>query len=131
VVDSLDLEPILSEYKGGGTSSYHPRMMLKVLVYAYTQKVNSSRQIAKALRENVNFMWISGNNRPDFQTINRFRSSVMKEGIEVVFTEVLQYLIEEGYVTLENYFLDGIKIEANANKYKWVWAKRAVKYKER
>jgi transposase len=55
----------------------------------------------------------------------------MKEGIEVVFTEVLQYLIEEGYVTLENYFLDGIKIEANANKYKWVWAKRAVKYKER
>ena len=60
-------------------------MMLKVLVYAYTQKVNSSRQIAKGLRENVNFMWISGNNRPDFRTINRFRSSVMKDGIEVVF----------------------------------------------
>lgn len=131
VIDSLDLEPILNDYKGGGTSSYHPRMMLKVLVYAYTQKVNSSRQIAKALRENVNFMWISGNNRPDFRTINRFRSSVMKEGIEVVFTEVLQYLIEEGYVTLENYFLDGTKIEANANKYKWVWAKSTAKYKER
>lgn len=131
VIESLDLEPILSEYKGGGTSSYHPRMMLKVLVYAYTQKVNSSRQIAKALRENVNFMWISGNNRPDFRTINRFRSSVMKEGIEVVFSEVLQYLIEEGYVTLENYFLDGTKIEANANKYKWVWAKSTAKYKER
>jgi transposase len=131
VIDSLDLAPILSEYKGGGTSSYHPRMMLKVLVYAYTQKVNSSRQIAKALRENVNFMWISGNNRPDFRTINRFRSSVMKAGIEVVFTEVLQYLIEEGYVTLENYFLDGTKIEANANKYKWVWAKSTAKYKER
>jgi transposase len=131
VMDELDLEPILKEYKGGGTSSYHPRMMLKVLVYAYTQKVNSSRQIAKGLRENVNFMWISGNNRPDFRTINRFRSSVMKEGIEVVFSEVLQYLIEEGYVTLENYFLDGTKIEANANKYKWVWAKSTAKYKER
>jgi transposase len=131
VMDELDLEPILNEYKGGGTSSYHPRMMLKVLVYAYTQKVNSSRQIAKGLRENVNFMWISGNNRPDFRTINRFRSSVMKEGIEVVFTEVLQYLIEEGYVSLENYFLDGTKIEANANKYKWVWAKSTAKYKER
>jgi len=131
VIDNLNLEPILSEYKGGGTSSYHPRMMLKVLVYAYTQKVNSSRQIAKALRENVNFMWISGNNRPDFRTINRFRSSVMKEGIEVVFSEVLQYLIEEGYVTLENYFLDGTKIEANSNKYKWVWAKSTAKYKER
>jgi transposase len=131
VMDELDLEPILNEYKGGGTSSYHPRMMLEVLVYAYTQKVNSSRQIAKGMRENVNFMWISGNNRPDFRTINRFRSSVMKEGIEVVFGEVLQYLIEGGYVTLENYFLDGTKIEANANKYKWVWAKSTAKYKAR
>jgi len=131
VMDELDLEPILNEYKGGGTSSYHPRMMLKVLVFAYTQKFNSSRQIAKALRENVNFMWISGGNRPDFRTINRFRSSVMKEGIEVVFKEVLQYLIEEGYVTLEHYFLDGTKIEANANRYKWVWAKSTVHYKER
>lgn len=131
VMDELDLEEVLNEYKGGGTSSYHPRMMLKVLVYAYTQKVNSSRQIAKGLRENVNFMWISGNNRPDFRTINRFRSSVMKEGIEVVFSEVLQYLIEGGYVTLEHYFLDGTKIEANANKYKWVWAKSTAKYKKR
>jgi transposase len=131
VMETLDLEPILNEYKGGGTSSYHPRMMLKVLVYAYTQKVNSSRQIAKALRENVAFLWISGGNRPDFRTINRFRSSVMREGIEVVFKEVLQYLIEEGYVTLEHYFLDGTKIEANANKYKWVWAKSTAHYKER
>jgi transposase len=131
VIDELDLEPILKEYKGGGTSSYHPRMMLKVLVYAYTQRVNSSRQIAKGLRENVNFMWISGNNRPDFRTINRFRSSVMKEGVEVVFSEVVQYLIEGGYVKLENYFLDGTKIEANANKYSWVWAKSTAKYKAR
>src|SRR5512136_2408654 len=76
-------------------------------------------------------MWISGNNRPDFRTINRFRSSVMKEGIEVVFSEVLRYLIEGGYVSLEHYFLDGTKIEANANKYKWVWANSTKRYKER
>lgn len=131
VIDELNLEPILKRYKGGGTSSYHPRMMLKVLVYAYTQKVNSSRQIAKALRENVNFMWIRGGNRPDFRTINRFRGSVMKEGIETVFTEVLEYLLEGGYVKLENYFLDGTKIEANANKYSWVWAKSTAHYKQR
>lgn len=118
MMEELDLELILNEYKGGGTSSYHPRLMLKVLVYAYTYKVNSSQQIAKGLRENVNFMWISGNNRPDFQTINRFRSSVMKEGIKVVFSKVLEALIDEGYVTLENFFLDGTKIEANANNYK-------------
>ncbi len=131
VIDGLDLDRLLRQYKGGGTSSYHPRMLLKVLVYAYTQRVNSSRRIAKGLRENVNFMWISGNNRPDFRTINRFRGSVLKEGIEAVFSEVLEYLIEAGYVKLENYFLDGTKVEANANKYKWVWAKSTAKYKAR
>lgn len=80
VIDGLDLEPILKQYKGGETSSYHPRMMLKVLVYAYTQRINSSRQISKALQENVNFMWISGDKRPGFRTINRFWGNVMKEG---------------------------------------------------
>ncbi|MBK9008890.1 MAG: transposase [Anaerolineae bacterium] len=64
VVDELDIEPLLAKYKGGGTSSYHPRMMLKVIVYAYTQKIYSSRKIEKALWENIGFMWISGGNRP-------------------------------------------------------------------
>jgi len=59
VVDELDIEPLLAKYKGGGTSSYHPRMMLKVIVYAYTQKVYSSRKIEKALWENIGFMWTS------------------------------------------------------------------------
>jgi transposase len=93
VVDELDLKPLLRQYKGGGTSSYHPRMMLKVLVYAYTQRTFSSRQIAKALRENINYMWLSGYNKPNFRTINRFRGVVMREVIEEVFTAVLDYLI--------------------------------------
>ncbi len=59
-IDKIDLEPLLKKYKGGGTSSYHPQMMLKVLVYAYTQRIYSSRQIAKGLLENVNFRWLSG-----------------------------------------------------------------------
>jgi len=72
-IDQLELLPVIDNYMGGGTSSYHHRMLLKVLVYAYSQRVYSSRQIAKVLRENVNFMWLSGGSRPDFQTINRFR----------------------------------------------------------
>ncbi len=127
-IDKIDLEPLLRKYKGGGTSSYHPRMMLKVLVYAYTQRIYSSRQIAKALRENVNFMWLSGGNRPDFRTINGFRGEKMKGVIEEVFTSVLELLVEEGYVKLENYFVDGTKVEANANRHKVVWAKSRAKY---
>jgi len=130
-IDKIDLEPLLKKYKGGGTSSYHPQMMLKVLVYAYSQRIYSSRQIAKALRENVNFMWLSGGNRPDFRTINGFRGEKMKEVIEEVFTSVLELLVEEGYVKLENYFVDGTKVEANANRHKVVWAKSRAKYEQR
>ena len=75
MVDQIDLSPLLLKYKGGGASSYHPRMMLKVLVYAYSEKTYSSRRIAKALRENVNFMWLSGGNKPDHRTINGFWSA--------------------------------------------------------
>jgi len=130
-IEKMDLDVLLKRYKGGGTSSYHPKMMLKVLVYAYSQRIYSSRQIAKALRENIYFMWISGNSRPDFRTINRFRGKVMRGIIEQVFGSVLEMLIEEGYVKLEHYFLDGTKIEANANRYSWVWAKSTGSYKRK
>ena len=69
-IERMDIAPLLSKYEGGGTSSFHPKMMLKVLVYAYIEKIFSSRKIAKALMENINFMWISGGNRPDFRTLN-------------------------------------------------------------
>ena len=130
-IERMNIAPLLKQYKGGGTSSYHPKMMLKVIVYAYTQKIYSSRRIAKALRENIHFMWLSGNNQPDFRTINRFRSTVMKEVIDELFAAVLEVLIKEGYVKLEHYFLDGTKIEANANKYSFVWSKSTKKNKEK
>jgi transposase len=129
-IEKLDLSRLVEQYKGGGTSSYHPKMMLKVLIYAYTQQLYSSRKIAKALRENIYFMWLSGNQQPDFRTINRFRGEVVKDVIEDIFSSVLSLLIEEGYVKLENYFVDGTKLEANANKYQWVWAKNTRRYKQ-
>jgi transposase len=130
-IDEIDLEPLLKQYKGGGTSSYHPKMMVKVLIYAYSQKVYSSRKIAKALRENIHYMWISAGNQPDFRTLNEFRGSRMKAVIEEVFGGVVEYLVEGGYVKLEEYFVDGTKIEADANKHKVVWAKKKEKYEKR
>ena len=127
IVDSLSLDPLYDRYKEGGCPAYHPRMMLKIMIYSYTQKVYSSRQIAKALRENINFMWISGGNKPDFRTINRFRSD-MKDIIDNVFYNVVRLLIDRKYIRMENYFLDGTKIEANANKYTFVWNKTVKNY---
>ncbi|MCT1527039.1 transposase, partial [Sphingobacterium hotanense] len=60
VVDQLDLEPIIRQYKGGGTTSFHPRMLIKVLFYAYLSNIYSCRKIEQALHENIHFMWLSG-----------------------------------------------------------------------
>ena len=122
-IERMNLTPLLKKYKGGGTSAYHPLMMLKVLVYAYTQKIYTARKIAKALRENIYFMWISGKQTPNFRTINMFRSTIMKDIIDEVFIQVMELLLDEGLVHLQDYFLDGTKIESKANKYTFVWKK--------
>ena len=129
-VEELDLEIMLGQYEGGGTSSYHPKMMLKILVYAYCKKIYTSRKIGEALEENIHFIWLSGGQTPDFRTLNDFRGKRMKEIIEEVFSAVVEQLIAKGYVKLENYFLDGSKIEADANKHKVVWEKRRQRYEE-
>lgn len=130
-IDQIDIATLVARYKGGGTSSYHPRMMLKVLVYALSQRIYASRRIAKALREDITFMWLSGGNTPDFRTINTFRSSRMQNTMEAVFTAVMGLLLERGQVKLEHYFVDGTKIEANASKGKVIWAKKRAGFEKK
>jgi transposase len=131
VLERIDLKSLEKGYKGGGASNYHPRMMLKVLVYAYSTKLYSCRRIDQALGQDIHFMWLSGMQRPDFRTINNFRSGALKPIIEKVFSEVLNFLMEEGYVRLENYFVDGTKLQADANRHTAVWAKNTKRYKEK
>ncbi len=127
----MNLEPILKKYdKGGGASRFHPVMMFKVLVYGYMTRTYSSRMLAKALRENVMYMWLSGNQTPDFRTINTFRGSRLKDIMEEVFMATVKMLAAKGYVKLEYYFVDGTKIESAANKYSFVW-KRGIDANER
>lgn len=127
-VEQIDTSYLLDAYKGGGRPPFHPKMMLKIIIYAYTQKVYSSRKIAKQLKENIYFMWISQSQTPDFRTINRFRSEKMKEIIYNVFFSIVDLLKDHGLVKLEDYFLDGTKVEANANKYTFVWRKSMERY---
>jgi transposase len=76
-------------------------------------------------------MWLSGNQQPDFRTINRFRSERMKPIIYEVFFSVVELLRQKGLVRLEDYYLDGTKAEANANRYSFVWMKAVNKYDEK
>ena len=130
VVDSMDIGGLINLYAGGGTSSYHPRMLLKILLYGYSVKIYTGRKIARALTQDINFMWLSGMNRPDFRTINNFRSSKAKEVIEELFRQMLEFLVEHQYIKMENYFCDGSTFRADANQYKMVWKKNAERYKE-
>ncbi len=131
VVDALDISYIISNYKGGGASSFHPRMMIKVLFYSYLSNVYSCRKIAKALRENIHFMYIAGNSTPDFRTINDFRGKILKDHIHTLFAEVVKMLVSLGYVSLDVQYIDGTKIEAKGNRYTFVWRKSVEKNKDK
>jgi hypothetical protein len=97
-------------------------MLLKVLFYAYLNNIFSSRKIEKALNENIHFMWLSGRQYPDFRTINNFRSSKLKGKIQEIFSSIVFMLAELGAVDISKVsFTDGTKIEANANRYTFVW----------
>lgn len=131
VVNSLDLSELIKIYKGGGCSAYHPAMMVKVLFYSYLSNIYSCRKIAKALTENIHFMYISGNSTPDFRTINDFRGKILKDKLKDLFAEVVEILVELGYVSLDVQYIDGTKIEAKSNKYTFVWRGSVEKYKEK
>ncbi len=126
IVENLDISAIEATYVGGGTSSYHPRMLLKVVLYAYLQNVYSGRKMETLVRRDVNFVWLSGMQRPDFNTINLFRKNRLAGVIDDLFAQVVQMLVDEKFLTLEVQYIDGTKIESRANKYTFVW-KRATK----
>ena len=131
VIDRLDISDILSTYRGGGNSAFNPKMMLKVLVFAYLSNVYSSRRIEELLRRDIYFMWLAGMKRPDFRTINYYRGKRLKVGFDTVFTQVVRLLHEEGFVSLKVQYIDGTKIESVANKYTFVWRGSVEKYDAR
>ena len=131
VVDNLNINPLIEKYQGGGCSSYHPRMMLKVVIYGYLTNLYSSRKIEQALHESIHFMWLSGMSYPDHNTINRFRSDRLKGVLKEVFSQLVLLLLDHGHISLEEAYLDGTKIEANANRYTFVWGRRMKTYKDK
>lgn len=131
VVDKLNLDPILSRYRGGGAPSYHPRMMLKVLVYGYMRNIYSSRKLEEALKENIHFIWLSGGNQPDHNSINRFRTDRLGEVLKEVFSQVVMMLHEAGHLSIKELYTDGTKLEAQANRYTFIWGRAIQKNKSR
>ena len=131
VIDHLDISSIESKYKGGGTSCYNPRMLIKVLVYSYICNTFSGRKIERQLKDNIFYMWLSGYSTPDFRTLNLFRSQRLNGDFESIFAQVVELIHREGLVTLDVQYIDGTKIESVANKYTFVWKGAVDTYDER
>ncbi len=131
VINNINLEPLLKAYHIKGGSNYHPQMLLKILVYGYVTNIYSSRKLEAACKESVYFMWLSAMNHPDHNTINRFRGVRLKDALRSVFENVVQLLAQEGLLSIDEVYTDGTKIEANANKYTFVWKKSIQTNKEK
>ena len=120
VVDNLKAVNFNELYSTRGRCAYHPKMMMKVILYGYMNNLYSCRKIASALKRDIHFIWLAGYEQPDHNTINRFRERV-KEKINEVFTLLVLELAERGFITLDVEYIDGTKIESKANRYTFVW----------
>ena len=127
VIDKLDLGEVMESYAGGGCSCYSPRMMLKVLFYGYLNNLYSCRKIASAMERDIHFLWLSGKQFPKYNTINNFRSEHLKDSVNGLFTQVVVLLVDMGYLSLKEQYIDGTKMESRANKYTFVWKKSVEK----
>src|ERR1700704_6207933 len=116
VIDGLDLRAMSGSYRGSGSASYHPRMLLGILVYGYATGVFSSRKLERATYDSVAFRFIAANDHPDHDTIAAFRRRFLKE-IEALFVQVLQLAREMGALKMGTIGLDGTKIHANASRH--------------
>src|SRR5215213_5457162 len=118
VLDQLDLSEILDQYQEErGYPPFHPAMMTGLMLYSYCQGVYSSRRIGRACRQRVDFMALTGMQKPDFRTINLFRKRHLK-ALEGLFGQVLRLCRKAGLVKLGHVSLDGTRMRANANKHK-------------
>ena len=130
IIDALDISGLRRLYKACGRSPYHPKMLLKVVLYAYMNNIYSCRKIESSLKRDIHFIWLAGYEQPDFVTINRFRNRV-KDEINKVFTQLVLLLNAKGLVTLDVEYIDGTKMESKANKYTFVWRKTVERNRAR
>lgn len=133
IVEEMDLRSLKRAYSDTGRPAATPmRTMLKVVLYSTMEHIYSSRRIRQACQRDINYIWLlDGAPAPSHHEIARFRSKRLSECAEELFYQLVQKLKEYGELTYEHLFVDGTKIEANANKYTFVWKKSTNKYEAR
>ena len=133
VTEGLDYTELYNTYSTlGRNPAIDPAILFRILIYGYMNKLYSSRDIERACNRDINFMWLlQGQKAPDHNTIARFRSERLEECIDNLFNQLIIRLGEMQEIRFENIFIDGTKIEANANKYTFVWKKATDKFENK
>lgn len=133
ILDQLDYSQLNSSYSRlGRNPSVAPKTLFKVLVYAYMNNIYSTRMIEKACKRDINFIWLlAGEKAPDHNNIARFRTGRLAPFVEDLFSQLVTILADRGEISYKNLFVDGTKLEANANKYSFVWRKTTEKNEDK
>lgn len=127
VVDALDLTEVYRKYgMGSGPKAYDPRMLLKVVMYAYAEGVHSYRGMENALSSGNRFEWLANNELVSYSTLCRFMRAI-RGALSGLFTQVVKIIEGKGLVTLQEAYTDGTKIEARSNRNTFVWRKSVEK----
>ena len=103
--------------------------LFRIIAYDYMEGIYSSRKLEKAWKRDINFRWLlQGQNEPSYNTIARFRSEKLEQCVEDLFSQFILQLKKRNEIEFENLFVDGTKIEANDNRYSFVWKKATDKF---
>ncbi len=130
ILEERDYTKLYKAYSSTGRNpAVEPKTMFKIMTYAYSQNIYSTRKIETACRRDINFRWLlAGQPAPDHVTISRFRNHYLSDDVvDDLFYQQVRYLYISGEIRFENAFIDGTKIEASANKYTFVWKKVVLK----
>ena len=132
-LEELDYTLLYQAYSAKGRNpAVDPKTMFKILTYAYSQNIYSSRKIETACRRDINFMWLlAGHKAPDHSTIARFRTGFLADACEDLFYQMVHRLAAMDELSKETVFIDGTKLEACANKYTFVWKRSVGKWEEK
>ena len=132
ICERIDYEELYAAYSEEGRPGYSPRILFKVISYGYMRQMYSSRRIEQACRENIKFMYLLEDHPvPNHNTIARFRKNRLGETMKGLFGQLVEMLEEAGEIDLSTVYIDGTKIEAQANRYTFVWKKSVEKRLEK
>jgi len=132
VLERMDYSKLYAAYSRMGRIEISPKRLFKILVYGYMNGIYSSRKLEQACQRDINFLYLlSREKAPDHATIARFRSERLTEVVDDLFTQLVRLLADTGELSLTNAFIDGTKLEANANRYSFVWKKATQKSEEK